>query len=251
MHKISAMASDLTAETGRQSAAGLAERLRRQILDGHLPDGTQLPRIDDLVAELGASRPTVRDALRILETQGLATVRRGRFGGAIVHRPQVVTAAHSLGLVLRANEVSADDLTLAIQRLDPLAVELCAEREDRAQAIVPVLQGLQLKARDVVDNPREFSVVSSRFHEALVEHCGNETVRIMLGALQVLWTAQTAAWVEATHLDEDDLVDRDYAEQSLRDHDLIVQLIAHGDGQSAARVAREHLAFTTSHLTRG
>ena len=232
-----------------QVAEVVAGHLRRRILDGQLDDGDPLPKLEDLVLEFGASRPTIRDALRILETEGLATVRRGRFGGAIVHRPQVVTAAHALGIVLQVNDVDVDDLTLAIRRLEPICVELCAARSDRAATILPALRRLHEEARASLDDARRFSILSTRFHEHLVEGSGNATLRIVIGALQVLWTAHAAAWADTQHISQDEFPTEDYRRRSLEEHELILRLIEAGDGQSAARLARRHLDWTTEYVT--
>ena len=65
----------------------MASRLRNEILSGRLTEGDSLPRQEDLLADFKVSPPAVREALRILETEGLISVRRGNVGGAIVHLP--------------------------------------------------------------------------------------------------------------------------------------------------------------------
>src|SRR4051794_28359847 len=174
------------------AADAVADELRHRILTRVVDDGEKLARLEDLAQEFGISRPTMRDALRILETEGLATVRRGRFGGAVVHRPQTLDAAHSIGLVLRGQDVTVDDLTVAIRYLDPICAELCAGREDRAQTLVPQLRKVQEEATGALGDPRAFSILSTKFHELLLNGSGNATVTVVIGALQVLWTAHAA-----------------------------------------------------------
>ena len=60
------------------------------------------------------SRPSFREALRILESEGLVSVRRGNVGGAQVHAPTPENAARTLGLVLQARNVALDDLAAAL-----------------------------------------------------------------------------------------------------------------------------------------
>ena len=71
-------------------AESVAGELRARILasDGDYGFPTQ----DQLVTEFGVSYPSIREALRILETEGLVTVRRGKVGGAEVHRPDEISA---------------------------------------------------------------------------------------------------------------------------------------------------------------
>jgi DNA-binding FadR family transcriptional regulator len=75
----------------RRIAETVAAELRQRILVG--PPAQHLPTQDQLVKEFGVSYPSVREALRILETEGLVTVRRGSVGGAEVHRPDQSSAA--------------------------------------------------------------------------------------------------------------------------------------------------------------
>ena len=65
----------------------LASELRRQILTGVLPPGVSLPAERDLVAQTGLSRGSVRDALRILESESLVITRPGRYGGSVANKP--------------------------------------------------------------------------------------------------------------------------------------------------------------------
>jgi DNA-binding transcriptional MocR family regulator len=89
----------------------VAAALRDRILAGGIGDGSTLPKQDELVAEFGVSYPSVREALRILETEGFITVRRGNRGGATVHAPDIGTAGYALGLTLQAMQVGVPERT--------------------------------------------------------------------------------------------------------------------------------------------
>src|SRR3954451_18891083 len=74
----------------------LADHLRQQIRDGTLAEGTALPVERELAAGVGLSRQTVRDALRVLEIEGLVVTRPGRNGGSFVRRPDAGTLERNL-----------------------------------------------------------------------------------------------------------------------------------------------------------
>ena len=80
----------------------VASQLRRRIIGGDLGDGDELPREAELLDEFGVSRPSLREALRILETEGLIRIRRGKVGGAIVQRPTAESTAYHVGLTLQS-----------------------------------------------------------------------------------------------------------------------------------------------------
>src|SRR6516165_9810097 len=84
-------------------AETVAAELRSRILSGDRD--YRLPTQNQLVKEFGVSYPSVREALRILKTEGLVTVRRGSVGGAEVHRPDESAAAYHLGLALQGGRV--------------------------------------------------------------------------------------------------------------------------------------------------
>lgn len=106
-------------------------RGRRVLLAGGITDGSSLPKQDELVAEFGVSHPSVREALRIPETEGFVTVRRGNRGGAVVHAPDIGTAGYALGLTLQAMQVRVPDLGATLAVLEPICVAQAAARPRR------------------------------------------------------------------------------------------------------------------------
>src|SRR5690606_4639299 len=151
----------------------VATRLRDRILRGELADGDLLPKEDELREEFPVSKPSMREALRILETEGLVTVRRGNQGGAIVHRPTAANAAYTLAIVLSGQRVTIADVAASLREVEPACAALCAKREDRAEAVVPRLRQLQDEALAAVDDLVAATTLSRRFHETVVELCGN------------------------------------------------------------------------------
>src|ERR1700730_12439406 len=83
----------------------LADDLRERILRGDFPEGTALPPERELVNQTRMSRTTVREALRILEVQGLVRIKTGRAGGAYVSRPGQDSMADSVDLLIRARRI--------------------------------------------------------------------------------------------------------------------------------------------------
>jgi GntR family transcriptional regulator, transcriptional repressor for pyruvate dehydrogenase complex len=219
----------------------VADRLRQRILDGELADGDLLPKQEELLTEFGVSRPSIREALRILEAEGLVSVRRGKLGGAVVHRPAAANAAYTLGLVLRAQSVGVDDVSAALRHIEPVCAALCASRPDRATEVVPALRAVHEAARACIDDPHEFVVVSRQFHEVLVERCGNATLKLVVGTLESVWSAHAREWAEQNV--PLGFPDREYRQHGLDDHELLLRLIERGEADAAAREARQHLEW--------
>ena len=146
------------------------------------------PRESDLLAEFGVSRPSLREALRVLETEGLIRIRRGNVGGAVVRRPTASSAAYHLSLTLRVNEVTHDDLAVARLMVEPICAALAAELPDR-QAIVEDLTRL-VDESERCDTTASFTESAHEFHRRLTELCGNTTMAVMAGTLEAVWAAQ-------------------------------------------------------------
>src|SRR5882672_6178330 len=84
-----------------QKMAGMvALRVRQMIVHGELIEGDWLPTEAELMEQFGVSRPTLREAFRLLEADQLIRIRRGPPGGARVHLPGPDAAAPLFGLLL-------------------------------------------------------------------------------------------------------------------------------------------------------
>src|SRR5882762_8205387 len=104
----------------------IATHLRRQIVRGELRPGETLPPEVQLMEQYGVSRPTLREAFRILETETLISVRRGSRGGAQVMTPDLSVAARYVGLLLQIQGTTIDDVYEARMVTEPACAGLLA-----------------------------------------------------------------------------------------------------------------------------
>lgn len=223
------------------AADQVADELRRRILDGVLAHGAVLAKQDALVDEFGVSLPSIRDALRILETEGLVTVRRGKLGGAVVHRPAAINAAYSLGLVLRARNVSIERVASALQATEPLCAALCAERPDRDDAVLPGLRAAHRAAVDAGSDASAVALALQSFHEQMIAGCGNETLILVIGALDSIVRRHGGAWLDGLL----EAIEReDDRQRAIDDHLLLIRLIERADDEGAERAAKHFLEWS-------
>jgi DNA-binding FadR family transcriptional regulator len=228
----------------------VASALRDQILSGTLRDGGALPKQEDLLEEFNVSLPSLREALSILETEGLLTVQRGNVGGAIVHAPTPEQTAYTAALVLQSRRVTVDDVVLALRRIDPLTAALCAERKDRRRTVVPVLTDTVEQSRGALDEPERYARLARLFHEQMVAHCGNESLILMAGALDWIWGAHDDQLAIRT-AQLGPAVERRSRETSLAHHQRILDAIVAGDPREAESAAREHYSGPGEHALLG
>jgi GntR family transcriptional repressor for pyruvate dehydrogenase complex len=223
----------------RRLAEQVADQLRRRILRGELADGSILPTEDELLREFPVSKPSLREAMRILEAEGLLRVRRGKLGGAVVRRPNAANVAYTVGLVLGSQEVGLSDVGTALLQVEPACASLCARRADRKDAVVPALRRLHAEAVDAVDDLLLVTSASRRFHEALVSYCGNQTMIILAGALEMLWSAHETNW--SSRVPDGSVVPIDERLAVLEDHRELIDAIDDGDPRRAHDLAAAHL----------
>ncbi len=218
----------------------VASILRERIISGELSDGALLPKQDELLAEFRVSRPSLREALRILETEGLVTVRRGNIGGAVVQAPSPESSAYMFGLVLQSRHVAMADLANALRHIEPAAAALCAQREDRDREVVPVLRATLGEAEIAIKDGVRFTDLSRRFHEEVVTECGNSTLILLVGALEMLWSEQEHQW--AQRAEEGGVYPQMRDRRTVQTvHRKILDCIERGDADRAALYARKHL----------
>lgn len=218
----------------------VASRLRDDILSGRLKEGDVLPSQESMFGEFGVSPPALREAIHILEADGLISVRRGNVGGAVVHQPTAERTAQMISMVLQARAATPADVSEALMHLEPICAGMCAAREDRMTEVVPYLQAEIDAQAEQFDDVARYVPNARRFHEALVSRCGNEPMILLIGSLELIWSAQeSSVW-------SDDGNPAPLAGKTrraaLRDHQRLLDAIRDGNAARAVRLAQDHLA---------
>ncbi|MET0703634.1 MAG: FCD domain-containing protein [Mycobacterium sp.] len=233
--------------TSPRIAETVAHELRRQIVDGDLADGDLLPPQAVLVEKFNVSLVSLREALRILETEGLVSVRRGNQGGAVVHTPTKSSAAYMLGLVLQSEHVLLGDLGSALRDLEPTCAALAAQREDRIETVVSELKSLNATMSESLGEGTHFTDLGRQFHDALVRGCGNSTMIAVVGSLEALWSSHEQRWA-ARSAAVGDYPAASKRKAVLKTHTALTDAIEAGDPERARRIASRHLADAQAHV---
>jgi GntR family transcriptional repressor for pyruvate dehydrogenase complex len=218
----------------------VAARLRGDILSGRLKEGDVLPSQENLFSEFGVSPPAVREAIHLLETDGLISVRRGNVGGAVVHQPTAERTAQMISMVLQARAATPVDVSPALMHLEPICAEMCAAREDRVTEVVPYLQHEIDTQTEQFDDVSQYVPNARRFHETLVSRCGNEPMILLIGSLELIWSAhESSVWSDDG---EPAPMAGKTRRAALRDHRRLLDAIRDGNAARAVRLAQDHLA---------
>jgi DNA-binding FadR family transcriptional regulator len=213
----------------------VADRIRSRIIGHELEAGEPLPPETQLMAEMRVARTTVREALRILESEGLLTVRRGVAGGARVRTPSVANVTRYIGLLLQYDGATLEDVSHARVLLEAPAAGLLAEMAT-PEIIGQLRQALADEAQ-AMDNPIERSRAHGRFHQTVVQLTGSHTYEALSAVanriIQVASDQFFAASGKTT-------VQKGFADAH-RAHGRLVDLVASGAAQDAEDMWRKHL----------
>ena len=168
-----------TAPQRRPKAAEVvANELRRQIVTGRLKPGDKLHPENVLQAEFAISRPTMREALRLLESEGLIAISRGKHGGARVIAIDLGTAASQVGVFLQNEGTTLQDVWLARTIIEPPAAGLLAAlRNPAAFAALEanIAAAREASQRDLI----RYADLTAEFSMLITRHCGNNTIHVL------------------------------------------------------------------------
>jgi GntR family transcriptional repressor for pyruvate dehydrogenase complex len=220
----------------RKKPQQIADELRALIVSGQLGEGDSIGREPELVERFGVSRPSLREALRILEAEGLITVGRGVLGGVFVHEPDQRMTARTAALVLQARNVPLADVYDARSMLEPIAVRVVAESRAR-RAAAAELRRLTAEQEKVIEDPEAFGVANARFHARLVALAGNQTLSLMAEMLDEVVTRAVTA-VSKTGSRTDSVAIR---RRGIRSQRRLAELIDAGDAAKAEAHWRSHM----------
>ena len=212
----------------------VSDELRQRIVSGELVEGQRLPPEDELTAQFGVARTTLREALRVLESQGLIAIRRGRGGGPVVTHPSLEPIAMALAVTLQLNGTTFGDLDAARQMIEPqIAGQLAKHHDDSDLAALEAAIELASQAAERNDRTA-FGLAAADVHETLVERSGNDTLAMLTKLLQNM--------VRAYYLSNMDNVDQALMRRAVRGYRKLVGLIRGGEADAA--IAHWHATMT-------
>jgi DNA-binding FadR family transcriptional regulator len=238
-----------TAARAPKTGELVASHLRRQIVRGELRPGETLPLETQLMEQYGVSRPTLREAFRILESETLISVRSGGHGGALVVAPEVSVAVGRVGLLLQIQGATINDVYEARMISEPPCAGLLAQHRTDADIakltqVVDELKAEVAARKPFIPDPHVWSSLTYRFHQLIMEGCGNKTMAIQGAVLQD---------IVATHLrakiawrDDNDTDER--FQRAIRSYAKLIRLVQAGDAAAAEKHWRSHMEGAAEYL---
>jgi GntR family transcriptional repressor for pyruvate dehydrogenase complex len=209
----------------------VATVLRRMFIRGEITEGTMLPPESELMERFGVSRPTLREAFRVLESESLIQVQRGVRGGARVTRPRRETLARHAGLILEYEGVTVKDVYDARVTLEVPMVEQLAK--DRSPKVIAELE--QIVEREPQLNPGSEAVDQlTDFHAAIARLSGNSTLQIVSDMLHHIIEKANRSPTKGARAEQ-------AVRRSAKTHRMVLDLIKDGDAKKAGQLWKHHL----------
>jgi DNA-binding FadR family transcriptional regulator len=227
----------------------IATHLRRQIVRGDLRPGETLPAESQLMEQFGVSRPTLREAFRILESETLISVRRGSRGGARVVAPDASVAARYVGLLLQMQGATINDVYEARMISEPPCARLLAENRtdedlEKLTQVVDALKAEIAAKKPFIPDPYVWSNLTYRFHELILEGCGNKTMAIQGAVLQDI--VATHLRTKIAQRDDNDTDER--FQRVIRSYTKLISLVKAGNAAGAEKHWRSHMEGAAQYL---
>lgn len=217
----------------------VARQIVEDIVQQGLHTGAALPTEAQMLQAYGVSRGTLREALRILENNGLVRVRPGRGGGPIVGAADPHTFGRTMALFLQMDRTPFGELVEARVIMEPMMARLAAERRDPArlrELAESMREHLSMEEREEHD----YLAVLQRFHGVVAGVSGNGVLDLFGRALKEIYTERIVAaerrperWVDVR-----------------REHQAVAEAIVDGDGARAEELMRAHMIALAQHLER-
>ncbi|HBX79579.1 MAG TPA: FadR family transcriptional regulator [Propionibacteriaceae bacterium] len=208
----------------------LANGLRERILSGDFPEGTPLPPERELVTQTRMSRTTVREALRILEVQGLVHIKAGRAGGAFVQRPGEDDMARSVGLLIRGRQIRLAALFETREAIEPFCASLAAKH--RTDADLEALDAANEALANSGPDLEGFLEANIDFHVAVAKASHNELLSGFMMALSKAIYSATA---------NEGFITDEVRATAVRAHRTITAAIRAKDSDAAVRRMSRHV----------
>ncbi len=162
--------------------ARVAEEIKSWLVAQNMAPGDRLPNEQQMIERFGMSKGTIREAMRILEAQGLVKTRTGPGGGSFVHEVSLDRAWALLGNYFYFKDLTIADIYQLRLALEPeLAASLAGKLSEEELARLEENISAYAEPPADAEEEREQHVASLRFHQTLASFAGNELLGFLVG----------------------------------------------------------------------
>jgi DNA-binding FadR family transcriptional regulator len=221
----------------RKTSDDIALAIVRYIKNQGLEEGAMLPHEARMAEILGVGRTTLREALRVLETQGVLTIKAGPRGGPVVRAPRPDDLKSSMTLLLQFHEASFETLMHARLVIEPAVAAAAAKRITKAR-LAELEDNLGWMEREHANGSDGWRASNEEFHVRIAEATGDVLLHIMVATIVGVFTTQRQGVDYEDHSRAD----------VFRAHRRIVDALGARDAAGAEAAMRKHLTAAYTYI---
>ena len=234
-----------TAKTQRASEV-IYEQIYQYISSGELQSGDRLPSERELAEQFGRSRPSVREALRMLQQDGLLTISVGTNGGAVVQGMSLSNAEQPLTKLIESGAISLQELVDYRAYNDRCCAELAAKYH--TQEDVKNLHSIMERYKKSIPDSEAVAKIDVEFHKALARASHNKMCILITDVVTSLCT--NLFWgVAARDMEPQQVIEVN--RNAYETHQRIVDSLTAGDSSAMAHNMDEAIALFYRAVTPG
>lgn len=215
----------------------IARQIAKDIVARDLEVGAKLPPEAVMIEQLGVARATLREALRLLEVQGLIAIKPGPGGGPVVAGAPSLAFGRTSTLFFQMRGATFRELNEARLVLEPLMARLAAERQD-ASGLERLARSVSSGQDTVVGDDRSWAQSSADFHGVVTSMSGNRILDLIVESLKEVWFDRVAGTIYGPEA----------RERVRKEHEAVARAIAAGNGARAERLMRKHMEEFTAEV---
>jgi DNA-binding FadR family transcriptional regulator len=170
----------------RSKAEHVAQQLLERIIAAKLKPGSSFATEAELLSQFNVSRPTLRESLKVLESQGVVELRPGPRGGIVVREPSIDLLAHGLSVFLRLHEVPFVTVIKAREVIEPALAYEAAVNGSEANFAELEASIARMKALDAQTDQEAFLDENRVFHGVIARASGNKVLEVFWNTISIL-----------------------------------------------------------------
>lgn len=215
------------------------EQIRELIISNAWPIGQKLPTEQELSKQLSVSRSSVREALRVLEAEGLIEVKRG--SGAFVAEPR--KAESEIASWLEQREETLEQVLQVRESIEGLTASLAASRISSTE--LEGIKSIYMQMKKILEleneetKTKELAVLDSAFHIAISAASGNDIAEEIICHILPAFTEGNQAVLYLSHR----------APLMIEEHQKIIESLEMHDSAAAEAAMREHIKRVGNEIT--
>lgn len=229
--------------TTMRASEVIYEQIYQKIVSGDLRPGDTLPAERELAEQFHRSRPSVREALRMLQQDGLLKINVGSAGGAVIQSISLKTVEEPLKKLVEIGAINPNELVEYRHINDRGCARLASIH--RTEEDIRTLQDILDAAEASIRTPKSFQEYDIAFHTALAKASHNALAMLINDVIVGLNTDAFLRAIQNDSVEQHQRINREIYES----HSAILRAVIKGDPDEADRCVDEMIRLFRGYIS--